>query len=159
MNKFFMRFNKSLQESHSSIGSATALLQGKRGYSRLRCGILIKFPFEEIVSYESFNARKKKSQYRRAIYKKSIRFAIKFFVLRVTQFKKAKDFYTTSYLQEQRSVCPKPRITFFFGSRVLGFRSDPSWLKYWLLPDLVYEEAMCKGSTGNGLLNAAKAVP
>jgi hypothetical protein len=24
---------------------------------------------------------------------------------------------------------------------------------------LVYEEAMCKGSTRNGLLNAAKAVP
>ncbi len=23
----------------------------------------------------------------------------------------------------------------FFGSRVLGFRSDPSWLKYWLLRD------------------------
>ncbi len=23
----------------------------------------------------------------------------------------------------------------FFGSRVLGFRSNPSWLKYWLLRD------------------------
>jgi hypothetical protein len=29
MSKFFTRFNKSLQESHSSVGSATALLQGK----------------------------------------------------------------------------------------------------------------------------------
>ncbi len=47
----------------------------------------------------------------------------------------------------------------FFGSRVFGFRSGPSWLTYWLLRDQLYEEAMCKGSTGNGLLNTAKAVP
>jgi hypothetical protein len=47
----------------------------------------------------------------------------------------------------------------FFGSRISGFRSDPSWFKYRLLRDLVYKEAMCEGSTGNGLLNAAKAVP
>ncbi len=53
---------------------------------------------------------------------------------------------------------PKPRIPFFV-SRVLGFRSDPSWWMYWLLQDLLYKEAMCRGSTGNGLLYAAKAVP
>jgi hypothetical protein len=47
----------------------------------------------------------------------------------------------------------------FFCSRVFGLRSGPSRLKYWLLRDLVYEEAMCKGSSGNGLLYAAKAVP
>ncbi len=47
----------------------------------------------------------------------------------------------------------------FFGSRVFGFRSVSSWLKYWLLQDLVYEEAMCKGSSGKGLLYAVKAVP
>jgi hypothetical protein len=47
----------------------------------------------------------------------------------------------------------------FFGSRVLGLRSSPSWLKYQLLRDLVYGEAMCEGSSGNGLLYAAKAVP
>ncbi len=46
-----------------------------------------------------------------------------FFVLRFAQFKKAKDFYTTSYLQGQRSVCPKPRIPFslvheYWGSEV-----------------------------------------
>ncbi len=55
-------------------------------------------------------------------------------------------------------TCPKPRIP-CFGSRVLGFRSDPSWWMYWLLRDLLYEEAMCKGSTGNRLLYAVKAVP
>jgi hypothetical protein len=47
----------------------------------------------------------------------------------------------------------------FFGSRVFGFRSGPSRLKYRLLRDLVYEEAMCEGSSGNGLLYAVKAVP
>jgi hypothetical protein len=46
-----------------------------------------------------------------------------------------------------------------FGSQVFGLRSGPSWLKYRLLRDLVYKEAMCKGSSGNGLLYAAKAVP
>jgi hypothetical protein len=60
--------------------------------------------------------------------------------------------------QRQGSVCPTPRIP-FFGSRVFGLRSGPSWLKYQLLRDLVYKEAMCKGSSGNGLLYAAKAVP
>jgi hypothetical protein len=61
-------------------------------------------------------------------------------------------------LRRQGSVCPKPRIS-FFGSRVFGFGSGPSCLKYRLLRDLVYEEAMCKGSFGNGLLYAAKAGP
>ena len=60
--------------------------------------------------------------------------------------------------RRQGSVCPQPRIS-FFGSRVFGFGSGPSCLKYRLLRDLVYEEAMCEGSSGNGLLNAAKAVP
>jgi hypothetical protein len=32
-------------------------------------------------------------------------------------------------------------------------------LKYQLLQDLLYEEAICKRSSGNGLLYAAKAVP
>ncbi len=47
----------------------------------------------------------------------------------------------------------------FFGSQVVGLGSCPTGLKYRLLWDLVYEEAMCKGSSRNGLLYAAKAVP
>ena len=35
----------------------------------------------------------------------------------------------------------------------------PVSLKYRLLRDFVYEEAMCEGSSGNGLPYAAKAVP
>ncbi len=62
-------------------------------------------------------------------------------------------------------MCPTPRIS-FFGSQVFGFGSGPSWLKYRLLRDLVYEEAMCDGkfqkrttlrsksSTSKGLLYA-----
>jgi hypothetical protein len=61
-------------------------------------------------------------------------------------------------LRRQGSMCPTPRIS-LFGSRVFGFGSGPSHLKYWLLRDLVYEEAMCKGSSGNELPYAAKAVP
>jgi hypothetical protein len=47
----------------------------------------------------------------------------------------------------------------FFCSQVVGFASDPSCLKYWLLHPFFYEEAICKGSTGKGLPYAAKAVP
>ncbi len=46
----------------------------------------------------------------------------------------------------------------FFWFTSIGVLRDPSRLKYWLLR-FFYEEAMCKGSSGNGLLNAAKAVP
>jgi hypothetical protein len=35
----------------------------------------------------------------------------------------------------------------------------PVSCEYRLLRDLVYEEAMCEGSSGNGLPYAAKAVP
>jgi hypothetical protein len=57
--------------------------------------------------------------------------------------------------RRQGSVCPTRRIP-FVGSRVFGHRSGPSRLKYRLLQDLVYEEAMCEGSSGNGLLYAVK---
>ncbi len=63
-----------------------------------------------------------------------------------------------SLQRRQGSMCPTPRIL-FFGSRVFGFGSSPSRLKYRLLRDLVYKEAMCKRSSGNGLLYAAKAEP
>ncbi len=55
-------------------------------------------------------------------------------------------------------TCPQPRIPFFC-SWVAGFTSNPSCLKYWLLRPLFCKEAMCKGSTRNRLLYAAKAVP
>jgi hypothetical protein len=60
---------------------------------------------------------------------------------------------------EGKVPCALNQEFLFFGSRVFGFRSGPSRLKYWLLRDLVYEEAMCEGSSGNGLPYAAKAVP
>ncbi len=56
------------------------------------------------------------------------------------------------------SVCPQPRNFFFWFTSIWVLR-DPSRLMYWLLRDSVYEEAMCEGSSGNGLPYAAKAVP
>jgi hypothetical protein len=47
----------------------------------------------------------------------------------------------------------------FFDSRVAGFASNPSRLKYWLHHPFFYKEAICKGSTRKGLPYAAKAVP
>jgi hypothetical protein len=46
------------------------------------------------------------------------------FVLRVARFKKAKEFYMTSYLQGQRSVCPKPRNSFFWFTSI-GVQKRP----------------------------------
>ncbi len=126
-----------------------------------------------------------------------------FFVLRVTQFKKAEDFLYEELptramevreSQGRRLVCQgcsnaneesvgksgrekketkegkkvaPAKATFcvsqtknsFFWFTSIGVLGDPSRLKYWLLRYFFYEEAMCKGSSGNGLLNAAKSVP
>ncbi len=59
---------------------------------------------------------------------------------------------TTSHVSSTKN-------SLFFGSRVAGFASDLSRLKYWLLRPFFYEEAICKGSTGKVLPYAAKAVP
>ncbi len=47
----------------------------------------------------------------------------------------------------------------FFGSRVAVFTSNPSCVKYWLLCPFSTRKPCGKGSTGNRLLYAAKAVP
>jgi hypothetical protein len=86
------------------------------------------------------------------------RLAVKICFLRYTQRKKKKKSIPTSYVQGQPFPCPQPRIP-FFGSRVVGFSSNPSCLKYWLMHPFFYEKAICKGSTGKGLPYAAKAVP
>ncbi len=47
---------------------------------------------------------------------------------------------------------------FFLVHEYLGFERPVSF-EYRLLRDLVYEEAICEGSSGNGLPYAARAVP
>ncbi len=59
--------------------------------------------------------------------------------------------------QRQGSVCPQPIISFFVHEYLGSER--PVLFEYQLLRDLVYEEAMCKGRSGNGLPYTAKAVP
>jgi hypothetical protein len=72
MNKFLRtKFHKSLQEHPSSVGSATALLQGKQGYSSLRRGVLIRFAVK-FFSYNLLNSRKAKDFLQQATYKGSI---------------------------------------------------------------------------------------
>jgi hypothetical protein len=63
------------------------------------------------------------------------------------------------WLREGKVPCALNQEFLFFGPRVFGFGRDPSRLKYRLLQDIVYEEAMCEGSSRNGLPYAAKAVP
>jgi hypothetical protein len=60
-------------------------------------------------------------------------------------------------LRRQGSVCPQPRISFLV-HKYLG-SERPISIEV-LAPALfLYKEAMCEGSSGNGLLYAAKAVP
>jgi hypothetical protein len=113
------------------------------------CRQRIFFPMSRLTQ------ERRKIEYWWATYKKSIRFAVKFFVLWVAQFKKAKDFYTTSYLQGQRSVCPKPRILFFLVHKYWG--SEATHLG-WSIGS--YEtSSMRKPCAKAGHLYAAKAVP
>ncbi len=118
-----------------------------------------KIHHQRFFSYESFNARKKKNlvptSYLQEEYKIRRQVILSYDSL---NSKKAKDFLQQA-TYKGNVPCVLNQEFLFFGSRVLGFRSNPSWLKYWLLRDLVYEEAMCKGSTGNRLLYAAKAAP
>jgi hypothetical protein len=58
---------------------------------------------------------------------------------------------TTSHVSSTKN-------SFFFCSRVAGFASDPSCLKYWLLHPFFNKEAICEGSTRKGLPYATKAV-
>jgi hypothetical protein len=103
MNKFFYKVQ---QQSHSSVGSATALLQGKRGYSRLRCSVLTKFAVEEFFSYKLFNARKKKIQCQRATYEKSTRFTVEFFLsYESLNSRKAKVFFADELHTRAMKVC------------------------------------------------------
>jgi hypothetical protein len=125
------------------------------------------------------------------------------FVLRVAQFKKAKDFLydelptrAMEVRESQGSRCVRQgwsnateesmgksgrekketkegkkvapaKATFrvsqtrnsFFWFTSIGVLRDPSRLKCRLLCYFFYEEAMCKGTSGNGLLNAAQPVP
>jgi hypothetical protein len=54
------------------------------------------------------------------------------------------------------TYCVSQTKNSFFLFTSIGVLSDPSRLKYWLLRYFFYKEAMCEGSSGNGLLNAAK---
>ncbi len=54
--------------------------------------------------------------------------------------------------------CPQPRIPFFWFTSS-GVHKQPVSFEVLAPASLFYKEAMCKGSTRNGLLYAAKAVP
>jgi hypothetical protein len=55
---------------------------------------------------------------------------------------------------EGKVPCALNQEFLFFSSREFGLRSGPSRLKYQLLRDLVYKEAMCEGSSRKRLLYA-----
>ncbi len=62
------------------------------------------------------------------------------------------------WLREGKVPVSSTKKFLFLVHEYMGFER-PISLKNRLLRDLVYEEAMCKGSSGNGLPYAAKAAP
>ena len=59
---------------------------------------------------------------------------------------------------KERFRVPQTLKFFFLVHEYLGSERPVSF-EYRLLQDLVYKEAMCEGSSGNGLPYAARAVP
>ena len=62
------------------------------------------------------------------------------------------------WLHEGKVPCALHQEFLFLVHKYLGSERPVSF-EYRLLRDLVYKEAMCEGSSGNGQLYAAKAVP
>ena len=62
------------------------------------------------------------------------------------------------WLHEGKVTCALHQEFLFLVHEYLGSERPVSF-EYRLLRDLAYEEAMCEGSSGNGLPYAAKAVP
>ncbi len=60
--------------------------------------------------------------------------------------------------REGKVPCALHQEFLFLVHEYLG-SERPISVEYWLLRDLVYKEAMCKGSSGNRLPYAARAVP
>ena len=60
--------------------------------------------------------------------------------------------------REGKVPCAPDQEILFLVHEYLGSERPVSF-EYRLLRDFVYEEAMCEGSSGNGLPYAAKAVP
>jgi hypothetical protein len=63
-----------------------------------------------------------------------------------------------SYVQGQRSVCPKPRIPFFW-STSMGVHKRPILFEVLAPAFFMLQGSHVRSSTGNGLLYAAKTVP
>ncbi len=88
------------------------------------------------------------------------RFAVDFFSYNLLNARKQENKeMTTNKLRTRTTIHVSSTKNSFFGSRVAGFASNPSCLKYWLLRPFFYKEATCKGSTIKGLPYPAKAVP
>ncbi len=80
-----------------------------------------------------------------------------FFSPTICSTRENKKLLLTSYVRDNFSMCPRPRILFWFKSS--SFLKRPVLLKLWLLHPFFYKEATCKSSTIKGLLYTAKAVP
>ncbi len=109
--------------------------------------VLQEFAVKEFFSYKLRYARKRRLfLFRRATYKGTC----------VEAVESAKEDEKVAPAKE-RFLVPSTKNFFFLVHEYLG-SERPVLFEYRLLRDLVYEEAMCEGSSGNGLPYDARAV-
>ncbi len=84
-----------------------------KGIQASVAAFLQDFPSKNLFPMSSLKQERRKFSTDKLPTRRVIRFAVKFFFLRFAQFMESEGFSTTSYVQGQRSVCPKPRIPFF----------------------------------------------
>ena len=74
----------------------------------------------------------------------------RFFSYDLRNARKLENNYQQATYEDNFSMCPQPRILFWFTSS--GFFKKPVSLKYWLLRPFFYEEATWESSTIKGLI-------
>ncbi len=160
-NKFFLEQGST--RVHKNVPQASEALQPYFKESGGIQGSVVAFlqdsPSKILFPKSSLTQERRKVQYQRATYKKSIKIPRRGFCPTIRSIQGKQRIFIRQATYKGNLPCALNQEFLFFGSQVFGFRSNPSWLMYRLLRDQLYEEALCEGSTGNGLLNAAKAVP
>ncbi len=121
-DKCSTKYKISTYKTLFQASEATALLQVKQGYWSYKP-----------LSWRTYKIRRQD------------------FVPTICSTRENKEITTDKLCTRTTSHVSSTMNSLFFGSRVAGFASNLSCLKYLLLRLFFYKEAICKGSTGKGL--------
>ncbi len=123
------RFHKNLEEHPSSIGSATALLQGKRGYSSFRRGILTRFALKDFFPTSCLTQKRRKIQYQQATYKKSIKICRQVFCPTIRSIQGKRRIFMRRATYKGNIPCVLSQEFPFFWFTSIGVQKQPVLVK------------------------------